>query len=41
MREPTREGTPLDVLFMNRGRLVGDVMVRGHSNYEIIRGFNY
>ena len=38
--EPTREGAPLDLLFMNREGLVGDVMVGGrlgHSDHEMIR----
>ncbi|GAB0176377.1 hypothetical protein GRJ2_000102900 [Grus japonensis] len=37
--EPTREGTPLDLLFANREGLVGDVMVGGclgHSDHEMI-----
>ncbi|KAM9590845.1 uncharacterized protein ACIBXB_005894 [Morphnus guianensis] len=37
--EPTRESAPLDLLFVNREGLVGDVMVGGHlghSNHEII-----
>ena len=37
--EPTREGAPLDLLFMNREGLVGDVMVGGrlgHSDHEMI-----
>ena len=42
MREPTREGTPLDPLFANREELVEDLMVGGHlghSNCEV-RVFN-
>jgi len=47
--ESAREGTPLDLLFVNREGLVGDVMVGGHlehSNREIIeflilREFDY
>jgi len=38
VRKPTRQGTPLDLLFMNREELVGDVIVGdslGHSNHEI------
>ena len=37
--EPTREGALLDLLFVNREGLVGDVAVRGrlgHSDHEII-----
>lgn len=37
--EPTREGVPLDFLFVNREGLVGDVMVGGrlgHSDHEMI-----
>ncbi|KAK4824398.1 hypothetical protein QYF61_014058 [Mycteria americana] len=30
VREPTREGAPLDLLLVNREGLVGDVMVGGH-----------
>jgi len=43
VREPTREGTLLDLLFANREGLVSDVMVGGnlgHSNHEMIRVFN-
>ncbi|KAK4806242.1 LOW QUALITY PROTEIN: hypothetical protein QYF61_013386 [Mycteria americana] len=39
VREPTREGAPLDLLFANREGLVGDVMVAGclgHSDHEMI-----
>jgi len=32
--EPTREGAPLDLLFANRERLVGDVMVGGRLGYH-------
>lgn len=38
VRESSREGSPLDLLFLNREGLVGDVVVRGHlghSNHEI------
>lgn len=38
MREPTREGGPLDQLFPNIEALVGDVVVRGcilHSSHEM------
>ena len=37
--EPTREGTPLDLLFENKEGLVCDVMAGGHlghSNHEMI-----
>ena len=37
--EPTREGAPLDLLFVNREGLVGDVMVGGHlghSNHKMM-----
>ena len=37
--EPIREGTLLDLLFVNREGLVGDVMVGGHlghSNHKMI-----
>ena len=37
--DPTREGAPLDLLFVNREGLVGDVVVGGHlghSSHEII-----
>ena len=43
VREPTTEGAPLDLLFVNREGLVGDVMVGGrlgHSNHKIIRVFD-
>ncbi|KAK4832424.1 hypothetical protein QYF61_023103 [Mycteria americana] len=39
VREPTREGAPLDLLFTNRERLVSRVMVGGHlgqSDHEMI-----
>jgi len=39
VREPTGQGTPLDLLFANREGLVGDVMAGdhfGHSNHEVI-----
>ncbi|KAK4825246.1 hypothetical protein QYF61_025645, partial [Mycteria americana] len=39
VREPTREGAPLDLLFTNREGLVGDVMVGGRlgqSDHEMI-----
>ena len=39
VREPTTEGAPLDLLFVNREGLVGDVMVGGclgHSNHKMI-----
>ncbi|GAB0210066.1 hypothetical protein GRJ2_003472400 [Grus japonensis] len=32
--EPTREGTPLDLLFVNREGLVDDVMVGGHLGHS-------
>jgi len=38
VREPTRGGTSLDLLFTNREGLVGDVVVVGHlglSNHEM------
>ena len=37
--EPTSEDAPLDLLFMNRGELVGDVVVGGHlghGNHKMI-----
>ena len=37
--EPAREGVPLDLLFVNREGLVGDVVVGGHlghSDHEMI-----
>ena len=37
--EPSRECAPLDLLFVNRERLVGDMMVGrclGHSEHEMI-----
>jgi len=34
VREPTREGALLDLLFMNREGLVGDVMVGGHLGHS-------
>ncbi|XP_009703249.1 PREDICTED: syntaxin-binding protein 6, partial [Cariama cristata] len=43
MREPTREGAPLDLQFVNRGGLVGDVMVGGHlghSDHKMVRVFD-
>lgn len=39
MREPTREGTLLDLLFKNREGLVGDVVsggLLGHNGYEMV-----
>lgn len=39
VREPTREGVLLDLLFVNRGGWVSTVTVRGHlghSDHEII-----
>ena len=39
VREPTRDGALLDLLFTNRERLVGDVKVRnclGQSNHETV-----
>lgn len=39
MGEPTREGALMQLMFVNREGLVGDVMVRGslgHSNHKII-----
>ena len=39
VRQPAREGDPLDLLFMNRVGLVGDVVFGGrlgHNNYEMI-----
>ena len=39
VNEPTREGTPLDLLFANREGLVGDVIVGGrlgHGDHEMI-----
>ena len=42
VREPTRDGALLDLLFTNRERLVGDVKVRnclGQSNHETV-GFS-
>ncbi|GAB0177331.1 mitochondrial enolase superfamily member 1 [Grus japonensis] len=41
--EPTREGGPLDLLLVNRGGLVGDVMVGDHlecSDPEMMRVFD-
>ncbi|KAK4830584.1 hypothetical protein QYF61_011819 [Mycteria americana] len=41
--EPTREGTLLDLLFVNREGLVGDVTVEGrlgHSDHKMIRVFD-
>ena len=38
--EPTREGTPLDLLFVNREGLVGDVMVGGHLGHRNERVFD-
>ncbi|KAK4822039.1 hypothetical protein QYF61_006952 [Mycteria americana] len=41
--EPTREGAPLDLLFVNREGLVSHVMVEGHlgqSDHEMIRVFD-
>ena len=32
--EPTREGAPLDLLFVNREGLVGDVMAGGHLGHS-------
>ena len=43
VREPTMEGAPLDLLFVNREGLVGDVMVGGclgHNDHEMIRVFD-
>ena len=43
VREPTRDGAQLDLLFVNREGLVGDVMVGGHlgqSDHETIRVFD-
>jgi len=34
--EATREGAPLGMLFANRERLVGDVMVGGHPGHIMI-----
>ncbi|PKU36060.1 adaptin ear-binding coat-associated protein 1 [Limosa lapponica baueri] len=34
VREPTREGALQDLLFVNRERLMGDVMVGGHLGYS-------
>jgi len=37
--EPTREGASLDLLFINREGLVGDVVLRGHlglGNHEML-----
>lgn len=42
VREPTRGDALLDLLFMNREVLVGDVVVGshlGHSNYKMIEFF--
>ena len=42
VREPIREGAPLDLLFVNREGL-GDVMVGGclgHSDHKMIRVFD-
>lgn len=39
VREPTRRGVPLGLLFTNRKGLVGDVEVRsylGQSDYEMV-----
>jgi len=39
VRETTRDGTQLDLLFANRVGLVGDVMAGGHfghSNHKVI-----
>ena len=39
VREPTRGGAPLDLLFTNREGLVGDVDVKsclGHSDHEMV-----
>lgn len=39
MGEPIREGALMQLMFVNREGLVGDVMVRGslgHSNHKII-----
>ena len=39
MSEPTREGNLLDLLFVNKKGLVGDVVVGGrlgHSDHEMI-----
>lgn len=39
MGEPAREGALMELMFLNRERLVGDVIVRGylgHSNHKII-----
>lgn len=39
VKEPAREGAPLDPLFANREGLVGDVMFGGclgHSNHKIL-----
>lgn len=33
-REPPREGAPLDLLLVNRGALVGDVMAGGCFGYS-------
>ncbi|KAK4828864.1 hypothetical protein QYF61_000992 [Mycteria americana] len=38
VREPTREGALLDLLFMNREGLVSDVMVGGHLGQKVRRG---
>ena len=40
VREPTRGGAPLDLLFTNREGLVGDVEVKsclGHSDHKMVQ----
>lgn len=42
MGEPAREGALMDLVFLNREGLTGDVMVRGyleHSNCKMIEFF--